>query len=471
MLKNGGAGRVSVSVDGAISGRSLLKPFEIRVLVIEGFGEKVSGYVSYDGRQGLMLDVMAVRGGTDRARAGMPARVERAIGVLETGEYVTLEDMFVRQSPKYGERHTAIVHRYRVYKMFVGGEALDAEEFDGIDIRFEKLLEWADQPAFTKNHEDAIAGRTSFEYKQPPTLKFTLGDGTMLDVDFSQRTPPAVPVENFNTSQSATASIRTKAPASLKSMYSKALRLNRLIMLLANTRMPLTYTGVRAGGRVFELFGGSTSFDARDKVDYFDFSSHYPEIEGSFERVAGGWFGFYAKYEKSLDRYFETWTKDYRVDLGIRFLRVAQSLEAFHRAKFGPARRTGRGRPEDGTERASRCKKKPRKGRIGLEERLEDLLEIQYEILEPGMCKRRFAREVRDIRDYHSHGFIEDTEKDMPDFSGTRKHANRLDLLMHGNMVDELPLTKRLKRQIMKKKISWMRQWTEDRPRTGHRTA
>ena len=254
-------------------------------------------------------------------------------------------------------------------------------------------------------------------------------------------------------------------------MYSKALRLNRLIMLLANTRMPLTYTGVRAGGRVFELFGGSTSFDARDKVDYFDFSSHYPEIAGSFERVAGGWFGFYAKYEKSLDRYFETWTKDYRVDLGIRFLRVAQSLEAFHRAKFGPARRIGRGRPEDDTERASQCKKKPRKDRIGLEERLEDLLKIDYEILEPGVCKKRFAREVRVIRDYHSHGFIEDTEKDMPDFSGMRKHANRLDLLMHGNMVDELPLTKRLKRQIMKKKIAWMRQWTEDGPRTGHRTA
>ena len=68
--------------------------------------------------------------------------------------------------------------------MFVGREAMYAEEFDGIDIRFEKLLEWVDQPAFTKNHEDAIAGRTSFEYKRPPTLKFTLGDGATLSMDF-----------------------------------------------------------------------------------------------------------------------------------------------------------------------------------------------------------------------------------------------------------------------------------------------
>ena len=461
-----------MSDDGENPGRSLLEPFDIRVLVIDGFGENVLGHISYDGRQGLMLDVMAVRGGTDRAIAGMPERVERAIGVLETGEYVTLEDMSVRQqSLKYGEPHSAIVHTYRVRKMFVGKEALDAEEFDGISIRSEKLLEWMNQPAFTKNHEDALAGRTSFEYKQPPALEFTLGDGTTLNVDFFQRSPPNVPVENFNLSQSATASIRTKAPASLKSLYSKALRLNRLIMLLANTRMPLTYAGVQAGGREFELFGGSTSFDARDKVGYFDFSSYYQEIGGRFGSVVEGWFEFYAKYEKSLDRYFETWTKDYRVDLGIRFLRVAQSLEAFHRAKFGSARRTERGRPKDDTERAPGCRKKSGKGRIGLEERLEDLLEIKYEILEPGMDKKRFALEIRAIRDYHSHGFIEETENDMPGFSGMRKHANRLDLLMHGNMVDELPLPKRLKREIMKKKIGWMRQWKEDGPCTGHRTA
>ena len=451
-------------------GRSLLEPFKVRALVTDGLGERAYGHISYDGH--LILDIVSVRDGANQPAAGMPERVERAACVLETGERATLEGMHVlHENSKIKKGLRAITAKYRVHAMFVGEGVLDAEKFDGIAVRFDKLLEWTDQQAVTMTDQDLDACKASFEYKSPRALKAEIDNETTLQIRFPYAyAHPGIPASNFNLPQSAEAVIRTKAPASLDSLYQKALRFNRLIVLVSTARMPLTSVSLTAAGGTFGMFGKYVNFDATDKVDYFDFSSHYAEIGEHFESMVGGWFAFYERYQKSLDLYFDTWTKGYRVDLDIRFLRVVRSLEAFHRAKFGSAGQAAEpGLTEnDSAQAAARPGAKPEPW-IVLEKRLEALLEIPYEVLEPGTDRGRFAKKVSVVRNYHSHGLIEDKEKDMPEVKDLIRYTNRLEILMHANMIHELSVPGDLKGKIMARKIRWMGQWRDDPYGTGMR--
>ena len=117
-------------------------------------------------------------------------------------------------------------------------------------------------------------------------------------------------------------------------------------------------------------------------IDEMNFT--YAHIEEIFTSVISEWFEFSQKYKKSMTLYFETLEFQKSYPLEIEFLRIAQSLEAFHRIKY----------PD--------YKDKNFKNRI------IDLVRIRN-ILESDECE--FADKISTIRHYHSHGFLENKEK------------------------------------------------------------
>lgn len=418
--------------DDSILRRSLLEPFKIGVVLIDGFGERVSGHISYDGRQKLTLSLITVRDAADRASKGvyMPRHVERAVGVLETGEYAMLEDVVVNNQAISGERHVVNASSYSIRAMLVGKDVLYTRAFGGIAVGFKGLSEWLDQKPGKTEHRNS--GRLCFEHQNPQIPEVLLGDGTTLRLFFSYSyTPTMTPPEDFHLSQSAAIDIRTAAPAPLDSLYSAALRFNRLIMLIVSRRMPLTFAHFGTADSEFALFGEYEPYDTTDVMDYFDLGLYYAGIGGHFSSMVNEWFAYCERYDKSLDLYFDTWTQHDRLDPDILFLRVVRSLEALHR--------------KDHTRKRA------------LKARLEDLLEIPYEILEPGTDKEQFAQSVQDIRDYRSHGFIEDLEQRMPERQELKRITLKLELLMHGNMVYKLSIPSDLKAKIMEKKIQYLR--------------
>lgn len=414
---------------GSVLRRSLLEPFRIGVVMIDGFGKRVSGHISYDGRQKLTLNIITLIDAADQAKSVyMPMRVERAVGVLETGEYAVLEGMDVNSQEINGERHVVNSSSYSICAMLGGKDVLDARAFDGIVVGFKGLSEWLDQEAGKTELRDS--GRLGFEYQNPQIPEVLLGDGTALRLSFPYSyTPTVTPAGDFRLSQSASIGVRTTAPAPPDSLYSAVLRFNRLIMLVANRVMPFTFAHFVTADSKFALFGEHEPYDF-DAIDYSDLGSYYTDMDGHFSSMVNEWFAYCERYDKSLDLYFDTWTQHDRLDPGILFLHVVRSLEALHR--------------------------KDHARRRALKARLEDLLEIPYEILEPGSDKEQFAQSVQDIRDYRSHGFIEDLEQRMPETQELKRITRRLELLMHGNMVYKLSIPSDLKTRIMEKKIQYL---------------
>lgn len=412
--------------------RSLLEPFRIGVVVIDGFEERVSGHISYDGRQKLTLNLITLRDAADQAGKGvyMPRHVERAVGMLETGEYAVLEGVVANSQEINGERHVVNSSSYSIRAMLGGKDVLYARAFDGLVVGFKGLSEWLDQKTVKTELRDS--GRLGFEHQNPQMPEVLLGDGTALQLSFScSYTPAVTPDGDFRLSQSASIDVTTTAPAPRDSLYSAALRFNRLIMLVASRRMPFTFAHFETADGKFALFGEHEPYDTTDTADYFDLGSYYKDMAGHFASMVNEWFAYCERYDKSLNLYFDTWIRHDRIDPDILFLRVVRSLEALHR--------------------------KDHEDRRALKSRLEDLLEVPYEILEPGTDKEQFAQSVQDIRDYHSHGFIEDLERRMPEMPELKRITLKLELLIHGNMVYKLSIPSDLKAKIMEKKIQYLR--------------
>lgn len=234
------------------------------------------------------------------------------------------------------------------------------------------------------------------------------------------------PVENFIFPQSVVAGLRPESPIALQPLYYKALQLNWLVMLVTDTLMPLTSIQVRAGGGSWTLFKHMRHDKAR-KMEHYQLNPYYTDIQKSFQNFVNDWFELYNRHEKSLELYFDTKTNMEHMTLDIRFLRFAQSLEAFHR--------------EDDPESKN------------LAESLKALLEIPYEILEPGKVGQ-FIERTKKIRDYLSHGILQHLESDMPSGKELGDLVDKLELVMYGNLIHKLSISKGLKSRIMARKFN-----------------
>ena len=410
-----------------ISSRSLLESFKVAVSITEGFGEKIPGHISYGEGRKPVLNLALIKDGeksTDEFPF-MPPKVERAIGVLETGEYVTLQDMDLDGERSMIAKHiSAITVSYKISKMFVGYSVCDKTEFEEIDITFRGLLEWMNQITLKINNIDKASGKFSIDYSNPQIPMITLDDGTAVKVSFYYSVRRyMIPVENFVLPQPVVACLRPESSLALRQLCHKALQLKRLVMLVTDTPMPLASIQLWADGKSWMLFK-RLRHDKTDEIEHSQLKSYYTDIE-DFRDLVNRWFELYRKHEKSLKLYFETKTNAEHMIPDIKFLRFAQSLEAFHR--------------EDDPESDN------------LAEALESLLQIPYEILETSEVQQ-FIKNTTNIRNYLSHGILQRLESDMPDDEELEKLADKLELVMYGNLIHELPMPEGLKSQIIERK-------------------
>ena len=193
-------------------------------------------------------------------------------------------------------------------------------------------------------------------------------------------------------------------------------------------RMPYSYDTVT----VFPSYRMHAGLDRDGDIFKMDFN--YQEIAGEFDRALASWFAMHEKYSRSMDIYFHARLDDPMLVTDIKFIRLVQALEAFHRAKHPDRHSEGE--------------------RTSIREAVEDLVsDLPYGIFGKRLTKSDFLSTVATARSYLLHGFIRDSEPDMPGRARLAHTIQRSGLLLYGCYLGGLDIDAGLKRGIMEKKM------------------
>ena len=393
-----------------ISAKSRHEPWEaLCSWSADGSKGEAAGKLAYDGHGLLLLHSMRVVE-PETYKDTLPAEfIERADTVLETGEYAVLEGLRMR---RYSSGVCGLpVHKttYRAARAFVGKRALNAEKFDGISAQFPGLPAWMHQyPATQKTDRDETAPEP--ELTTGPTLD--LDDCTTLEIGRSYSVRHTFSPDEVTRRQSAELLLISKTPAALDTLHDKAVRFGNLLTLATGARTPPTSIMVRADGDWAGFFGAYRVEDAQIDLDPYNFRFFYADIKDRFRDVVRCWFNFYENHRKGLDLHFTTLMQARTMNLETEFWRTVQSLEAFHRADHADKQ--------------------------DLSDRLYDLLDIKYDVLD-GENKQEFAHRVARMRNKYVHEGVLKREERLS-VTDLYEMTKRLNLLWLARLIDALPL-------------------------------
>ena len=301
------------------------------------------------------------------------------------------------------------------------------------------LLEWMDQLTFKTKFTHSQTSKAVIEYTAPQRFEIMLDDNLTLKIEYLCKIPAHnIPIKNFVMPQSCFVSIYAKTPLSLDELRKNIIKFEYLLMMVTKVYAQPISIKIKMDEEWLGVFGKYVTHNAIHHTDYLKFPLHYTRISKDFKTMVKDWFKFYDIHSKGLDRYFITRLQVSQMSSEIRFLRTVQSLEALDRA-----------------DHPKPCK---------LKKRLMRLLEIPYDILEPGTNKEKFATKVAKIRDYHSHGFLEEYEDAILDGLPQLKMNRSLELLLYGYIFQGLSIPECLKKEVMAKEIEHMREFERLNP-------
>ena len=423
---------------------------------LPGRASPLCGKVVYDPDHLARLRVMepanmidSLQKGLDRAQARVPS----IRGVLETGEHVLLDDCFEHAknvhlvqrkagaSPGGAEipagSTTVASTTYTARRMYVSNAPVpDRPKFARLSVSYTSLFTWLnDYSLDTKLNEDMSATIT---FTPPKERRTALPDGLSVTIlhGHSIRGGGA-PAKEFRLPQSAAIMFETPQPAGIDWFYPHARTFANFLMM--GTGGPVQPEAFRApySDDTVTVFPSYRTHAGLDREgDIFKMHFNYQEIAGAFDRAISSWFAMSKKYSKSMDIYFHARLDDPLLVTDIKFIRLVQGLEAFHRAKY----------PDRHTKNAH----------TKIDDTVKELVDgMPCDIFGKKLAEPDFLSTVATARNYFSHGFIRDIEQDMPDHARLADTIQWSDMLLYGCYLDELDIDGGLKRSIMEKKLRY----------------
>ena len=423
---------------------------------LPGRASPLCGKVEYDPDRPARLRVMEIAGAMTLFQKGLDGSQEKlplVRGVLETGEHVLLDECIeLAKKTLVVQRKagaapggadipassTAVANTtYMARQMYVSNAPVpDRPLFARMSVSYTSLFTWLNDYALdTKLNEDMSATITFTPPKQRKTI---LSDDLSVTILHGHSVSGgAAPRGEFRLPQSAAIMFETPQPVCIDWFYPHIRTFaNFLMMGTGGPVQPEAFRMPYSDDTVTVFPSYKTHAGLAWENDIFKMHFNYQEIADSFDAAIASWFSMHKKYSKSMDIYFQAKLDNPALLMDIKFIRLVQGLEAFHRAKY-PDRHSGG-------------------ARTTIHSTMEELVDgIPYDVFGKKLTKSDFLSTVATARNYISHGFIRDSEPDMPDYARLADTIQRLDLLLYGCYLDELDIDGGLKRGIMEKMLRY----------------
>ena len=423
---------------------------------IPGYASPLCGKVEYDPGHPPRLHVL------EHADAAAPfqkwpdraqARVQSIRGVLETGEHVLLDDCFeLAKQTRTVQRQagvapggeeipastTSVANTTHIARqMYVSNAPVpDRPRFARMSVSYTSLFTWLnDYSISTKFNEDMSATIT---FTPPEERRTPLFDDLSVTILHGHSiSGGGAPQKEFRLPQSAAIMFETPHSVSIDWFYPHLNTFANFLMM--GTGGPVQPEAFRMpySDDIITVFPSyRTDAGLYKEGDIFKMHFNYQEIAGAFDRAIASWFAMHKKYSRSMDIYFQARLDDPMLTTDIKFIRLVQGLEAFHRAKHPDRHSEGE--------------------RTSIREAMEELVsDLPYEVFGKKLTKSDFLSTVATARNYFSHGFIRDSEQDMPGHARLAHMIQRSDLLLYGCYLDGLDIDGGLKRGIMEKRLQY----------------
>ena len=414
-----------------------------------GSNDLQSGRLSYS-KNNIMLTVMAPADAITAFQKMADPTLETVAairGVVETGEHVFLDkcvgfnSQFIMNQSEPRHDHvgnkipggTSTIRKttYRAKAMYASKAPIPSRPLSTkLSVSYTSLFTWLNNYAI---NTDIGEESTTITFVPPKQRKVTLFDGLALTLNYGHTISVGAPKKEFVLPQSASVIFESASPVEISGFHPHIMAFaNFLMMGTRHSVQPEAYAMWHGNDSVVVFPEYLIHPSPAMEEDLFRMHFNYQQIAGSFDNVIRQWFAMSKKYEKSMNIYFQMRLAGESQDAEVRFLRLAQALEAFYRAKY----------PDVKKIEISRM--------IGSVVR-----ELPYVVFPCEEEKFSFISDISNARNYFSHGFLPNKEQSVPKGVDLFKMTEKAEVLLYGCYLHELEIDDELKAGIMKEKIRW----------------
>lgn len=366
-------------------------------------------------------------------------------GIIETGEYVFLDkcvgfnSQFIMNLSEPRPDHVgnkipggaSAIRKttYRAKAMYVSKAPVPSRPTSTtLSVSYTSLFTWLNDYAIKT---DIGNESTTITFVPPKQRKVALPNGLSLTLSHGHTIPLGIPKKEFVLPQSASVIFESPSPVEIDWFHPHIVAFANFLMMA--TRLPVqpeAYAMWQDENSVIAFPEYLIHPSPVREENLFEMHFNYRQIAPFFDDVIKHWFIMSKKYEKSMNLYFHARLVGGAQDAEVRFLRLAQALEAFYRAKY------------------------PEVKKIEISRMLECIVrELPYNIFLGEADKASFIAGVSDARNYFSHGFLPNKEQAVPKGGDLFKMTERAEVLLYGSYLRELEIGDELKAGIIRERI------------------
>ncbi len=307
----------------------------------ESSDQKLSGKLTVKSGGEARLEILGHFGSKKDFFTNDNPNVDRIVGMIEGGKYVTLDNCFyTNRNISFGGISKSIIFA----NLVLVGIGLDVQEeikFDKIRFSIEGLDEWVSISGINVD-TDFKRKSANISYQPPDEISIKLHDDIKLSFIFNWTAPACNNITEAKISQKVYVRIESKKHLNLSEFRNLIFKFNNFLCFAIDDTVCLTEVIAYSSKWKYEVDGkfydrpiqlyyqGLPYSEKTPSTKWHTMLFNYHKISGDFENILQAWLRSYELIEPAFNLYFTTKSGAHNF-VDSRFLSLAQGIETFHR--------------------------------------------------------------------------------------------------------------------------------------------